>query len=87
MKYRAFCGLLIASMLFLGGCGSKVVDAGYGADFSGMLIRHNLDGAYSILEDRNSGVCYLEYCIGYHYGITVMLNPDGTPKLWSDMKN
>lgn len=50
--------------------------------------RHRLDNCYSILVEKESGICYLEYEMdagnqGY-YGITVMLNPDGTPKLWEE---
>nr|WP_297765594.1 DUF6440 family protein [uncultured Butyrivibrio sp.] len=35
---------------------------------------------YHYLVDENTGVVYLEYDSGlYKYGITVMLNADGTP--------
>lgn len=47
--------------------------------------RHPLDDEYSILVEKETGVCYFEYKLGYAiYGITIMLNPDGTPKIWED---
>lgn len=50
--------------------------------------RHPLNNGYSILVEKTSRVCYLEYMsdvggVG-HYGITVMLNADGTPKIWEE---
>lgn len=50
-----------------------------------MFERHELDRFYSILVDKENGVCYLEAnCIGGYYGIVVMVNPDGTPKIWEE---
>lgn len=55
-----------------------------------MFERHKLDKYYSILVDKETNVCYLEYkatnSIGglTYYGITVMLNADGTPKIWEE---
>lgn len=50
--------------------------------------RHVIGDDYSIIVDKETGVCYLEYrcSAGYqaYYGITVMLNPDGTPKIWEE---
>lgn len=47
--------------------------------------RHTLDDSYSILVDKQTGVCYLEYSgVAGQYGITVMWNADGTPKIWED---
>lgn len=50
--------------------------------------RNTIDDYYSILVDNETGVCYLEYknTFGYdgYYGITVMLNVDGTPKIWGE---
>lgn len=43
-----------------------------------MFEVHKIDPAYFIFVDKETGVCYLEDC----YGITVMLNADGTPKIW-----
>lgn len=74
--------------MLLTGCGSKStgvvsdVDTGIAQKFD----RYEIGDAYSVLVDKETGVCYLEYykAPGFSdsvYGITVMLNPDGTPKI------
>lgn len=83
--------LLIASIMSLSltACGdsvSIVENADTVTESTARFERHTLDDSYSILVDKETGVCYLEYdhCGGYdgYYGITVMLNADGTPKIW-----
>ena len=77
-------------MLSFSACGTDVVvnenDTKKSSDVR--FIRHVIDSSfieeYSILEDAENGVCYLMYDKGNGYGITVMLNPDGTPKIWED---
>ena len=50
-----------------------------------MFERHDLDRFYSVLVDKETRVCYLECkCSGGYYGIVVMVNPDGTPKIWEE---
>lgn len=53
-----------------------------------MFERHNIDGDYAILVDKETKVCYLEYKRQSGYagfgGLSVMLNADGTPKLWEE---
>lgn len=74
--------------MLLTGCGSKStgvvsdVDTGIAQKFD----RYEIGDDYSMLVDKETGVCYLEYyeSPGWRaavYGITVMLNPDGTPKI------
>ncbi len=50
-----------------------------------LFERHRLEtGNYSILVEKSTSVCYLE-CGEEglnNYSITIMLNPDGTPRLW-----
>lgn len=79
----AFMALSLAAC----GSGNSIVEnADTEVESTAMFERHRLDGCYSILVDKETGVCYLEYesCAGYqgYYGITVMLNADGTPKIW-----
>ena len=85
--------LIIAATLALSltACGdsvSIVENADTVTETTAMFERHTLDDSYSILVDKETGVCYLEYkCgVGYkgYYGITVMLNADGTPKIWEE---
>lgn len=84
--------VLLATLIVLSinGCGSSVVtDAEAKQEQVTMFERHKLDKYYSILVDKETGVCYLEYkesnMGGFaYYGITVMLNADGTPKIWEE---
>ncbi len=78
--------LLTATVLFATACSSSSVVQNAGDENAGqtMFERHNLDDDYSILVDKETGVCYLEYILASRYGITVLLNADGTPKIWED---
>lgn len=88
MKNKIISVLLAALIvLSINGCGSSVVtDEEVKQEQVTMFERHKLDKYYSILVDKETGVCYLEYnksgC--YQYDITVMLNADGTPKIWEE---
>ena len=82
--------LILATIaaLSLTGCSGGIVGNDKTETVSGaMFVRHELADGYSILEERETGVCYLEFDTGfYRYGITVMLNPDGTPRTWGEME-
>lgn len=41
-------------------------------------IGRECNGKYSYLVDKNTGVVYLEFCGYNRFGITVMLNADGS---------
>ena len=87
MKKRIAITLIaIVSALSLTACGSsKVVKNVKEETVAGpMLERHYIGEGYSIIVDKDTGACYLEYYGGNWYGITVMLNPDGTPKIWEE---
>lgn len=87
MKKRFTITLIaIVSALSLTACGSSgIVENVKEETVAGaMFERHNIDGYYSILVDKDTKVCYLEYDGVHQYGITVMLNPDGTPKIWEE---
>ena len=90
---KKFIALLITATIVLSmtACGNSVsvVENVYTeTESTSMFERHTLDDYYSILVDKETGVCYLEYknTFGYdgYYGITVMLNADGTPKIWGE---
>lgn len=83
MRKFATCVLALVVVLSLPACSSNVVHDAEGSAYA-MFERHRIDGYYSILVEKDTGVCYLEH-EGKDistYGITVMLNPDGTPKIW-----
>lgn len=81
--------LILATIaaLSLTGCSSGIVENDKTETVSGaMFIRHELSDGYSILEERETGICYLEYKGSCGRGITAILNPDGTPRKWSEME-
>ena len=90
MRKRLVALLITATMaLSLTACGDSIVEnADAVTESDKMFERHTLDDCYSILVDKETGVCYLEYYCAYgycgYYGITVMLNADGTPKIWGE---
>lgn len=86
MKNRLITILITTIMaLSLTACGDSVVEnADTVTESATMFERHKFDTHHSILIDKKTGVCYLEYKQGYKYGITVMLNADGTPKIWGE---
>lgn len=45
------------------------------------IERVKLGNGYSYLID-SQGVMYLERKAGYQYGLSIMLNPDGTPRIY-----
>ena len=86
---RKITPLILATVaaLSLTGCSGGIVENDKTETVSGaMFIRHELADGYSILEERQSGVCYFEYDGIRQYGLTVMLNPDGTPRTWDEME-
>lgn len=92
MKKKLIALLITVTMaLSLTACGHNVSVAENvytETESASMFEWHTLDDCYSILVDKETGVCYLEYdyASGYcgYYGITVMLNADGTPKIWEE---
>lgn len=92
MRKKLIAAITAATMaLSLTACGdsvSVVEDDDTVTELTKMFERHTLDDRYSILVDKKTGVCYLEFDSGYYrYGITVMLNADGTPKIWGENEN
>lgn len=79
--------ILFLSAVFITGCGNSnsiVSDSTNQAEDQTMFERHPLGDDYSILAEKETSVCYLEYNGYKQYGIAVMLNLDGTPKVWED---
>lgn len=86
MRKKLIAAITAATMaLSLTACVNRVIESADTVSESiAMFERHRFNSHYSILVDKETGVCYLEK--GNEdttaYGITVMLNPDGTPKIW-----
>lgn len=87
---KKILAILLTLILFTGCSTSEsiVSEAPESTQMDSKFERHRLDDYYSILVEKESGVCYLEYKEqhGYQgfYRITVMLNPDGTPVIWKE---
>ena len=79
---KAICIMLVIVLVaMLCGCGRK---AGEGITKSGRFVivsGNNPNAPYSetIITDKETGVMYLVIYSGYHFGITPLLNADGTP--------
>ena len=86
MKKKLIAAMVVATLaVSMVGCGESIVEnADTVTETPTIFERHTLDDCYSILVDKETGVCYLEYDAAYQYAIEVMLNPDGTPKIWKE---
>ena len=81
-RIKIICACAMLSLL-LSGCAKNTKKA-YEDISSGItpniLSTSNLgSGDYFYIVDKNTGVVYLGYKKGYGYGVSVMLNRDGTP--------
>lgn len=69
--------------LLLTGCGTGVsVAEKHYQDVSPQIVEigdTRTNDGYCYAVDKNTGVVYLEYDGPRRFGITIMLNPDGTP--------
>lgn len=79
MKKKLIAAILTVTLL-IAGCESVNVDAEQDNTMEGV----EFTDTYSIYADKDTGVMYLFVGGGYKEGcgLTVMLNADGTPKIW-----
>lgn len=70
---------LIMPLLLFSGCGNEI-DIG-DSEYRRFYIINYSDDA-SVYIDKETRVMYLFVKAYYKGGLTVMLNPDGTPMLW-----
>lgn len=77
MKKKILAAILTATLL-IAGC-SDIANVSAGQDNTMVLVEGWRD--YSIYADKDTGVMYLLYQRS-GTGCTVMLNADGTPKIW-----
>lgn len=81
--------IILLFVMLLTGCGNGAIEQAGVVDSSvAMFERHVIGGDYAILVDMETKVCYLEFKHQAGYagsgGIAIMLNADGTPKLWEE---
>ena len=77
MKKKILAAILTATLL-IAGC-SDMANVSAGQDNTMVLVERELN--YSIYADKDTGVMYLSWN-AKGCSITVMLNADGTPKIW-----
>lgn len=82
MKKKILAAILTATLL-IAGC-SDMANVSAGQNNTMVLVVSERD--YSIYADKDTGVMYLYIGIGSGGGLTVMLNADGTPKIWQGEK-
>lgn len=83
MKRWIVAALVVALGLMLAGCSTGKVDSQKIAEADGdnrmfFLLSYEYDG--SVLVDKATGVMYL--ICGNYGGVTLLVNPDGTPRIW-----
>ena len=88
MKKKIIVALIMIAMLIVfGGCSKiDVYEQEKEIKRTTFMEIENVD-AGKILVDRDTGVMYWESWGGHAYGIlTPIINADGTPKVWQNMK-
>jgi PBP1b-binding outer membrane lipoprotein LpoB len=82
VKKKILAAILVTTLL-IAGCGNKQ-DTYSEQEKSIVKVENNI--GYSVYVDKDTGVMYLSVDSGYGGGITVMINEDGTPKIWQGEK-
>ena len=79
---KKFIVALVALMFLLvvacGGSGSAQAEGEKDFEF------FNTSGPGTVIRHNETGVCYLWHKSGYGGGLTVMVNPDGSPYVWEE---
>lgn len=78
MKKKIIAAIVTATLLMTG-C-SHTANVSAGQDNTMVLVESSRD--YLICTDNDTGVMYLYIKGSTGSGLTVMLNADGTPKIW-----
>lgn len=76
---RNFITAIITATLLIAGCGDT---ANVSAGQENTMVLVGSGQEYLIYADNDTGVMYLYITISTGGGLTVMLNADGTPKIW-----
>jgi len=92
LEVIAIICLSIIIVLSLAGCdeGQSVPDFGYSIEYNKPDITVLAKGvpkySYFYVVDNKTGVVYIQFNSEYRAGITVLVNPDGTPVLIDQIK-
>ena len=86
MKKFVVLSLLISCLLC--GCNSVRQDESFSDNATdGIFTRIADESVFSLYRENSTDVMYVVYHAGYKGGMTVMLDADGDPLLYSDWKN
>lgn len=80
MRKKVLVAVLSVTLL-ISGCVSANANAG-NDEVQAPLVLVESTPTYNIYVDKDTGVMYLWVMTMYKGGLTVMLNADGTPKIW-----
>ena len=89
MKKKIIAAIVTATLLLTGCSDMANVSVSEEQDNTEDTIVQVENGwEYRIYADKDTGVMYLYTYMGRNYGggLTVMLNADGTPKIWQEEK-
>ena len=81
---KAICAILIIVLcFFLCGCGREAGEYFTQSQRFQIVSGHNADAPYyeTIIVDKETGVMYLTVNSTYQFGITPLINADGSPML------
>lgn len=75
-----FCALTV----LLCGCSRKVGENFTKSDRFVVVSGDNLNAPYyeTVIADKETGVLYIVIYTGHHFGISPLIDKDGTPLLW-----
>ena len=78
---KKIIAVIVTATLLIAGC-SDTANVSAGQENTMVLVESGRN--YDIYADKDTGVMYLYIWQSYGGGLTVMLNADGTPKIWQE---
>lgn len=87
MKISALIVALVIFTILLTGCGGKMSNEDIVTQSvnNNMFITVSKENSGRIIVDKDTNVMYWMSYGAYNYGtLTLMVNPDGTPKTWKE---
>lgn len=79
---KIFIILIIVLMLLLSACSSNSTVTEEQSSEYFPLVKVGSDGCYTILVDKETGVTYLRSSYSYGEALIVMIEADGSPKIY-----
>lgn len=80
----AFIALMFLLVVACGDSGTVQAEGAVKQTDGATFMMMDFDVEERVVRHEETGVCYLVYQTTYGVGVTVMVNPDGTPYVWGD---